>query len=200
MNNTLFQTIMILIAVLFFRPAKAGKPRYNFKDLQINAPASGERFHATKRWQAIEPIAWNIATEHKLRGWMRRIFMIIIWNESRGHYDVMGDAGCAYGLMQLHVGGCNDDGKRCTADNRRLFPEYLQIPSAYFINPTINLQAGAIKLLLSKKRGSAFSASARYAGCAPNGQCARRLWGRHKWWWQTGLRKRIIMLEEKETH
>jgi hypothetical protein len=170
----------------------------DFSNVMPIAPASGERFTPTKKWLAIEQLAWETATEIGLTGWMRRIFMIIIWNETRGNPDPLprGDNGCAMGLMQIHVGGFQTNGMiKCRNDNRKLLPKHLKLPKEYFLNPQINLEAGAYLLQRKRGKGTAFSASARYAGCKPEGKCAHMVWGRHHWWWITGLDKRIISLE-----
>jgi len=188
--------ILFLMTVTVLPSARANIK--DFSSLLANEPASGEGFYPTTQWKVIEPLAWNIATKVGLTGWTRRLFMIIVWNESRGKPAVIGDRGCAMGLMQIHVGGTNKKGGPCPTDNRSLLPGHLQVAREEFLNPKINLEAGAHLLLRKKGSGTAFSATARYAGCSPKSNCAKRVWSRHYWWWLTGLNKRVLKLESEE--
>ena len=182
-----------LIPMMVLPPAEAKVK--DFSGMLADEPPSHEGFYPTIHWKGIEQLAWDTATKAGLTGWTRRLFMIIVWNESRGKPDVIGDKGCAVGLMQIHVGGLNKKGKPCPADNRPLLPEHLRVTREEFLNPSINLEAGAYLLLYKKGGGTAFSATARYAGCQPKSGCANRIWSRHYWWWLTGLKKRVLKLE-----
>lgn len=160
-------------------------------------PASWESFRATATWQKTEKIAWRVATEEGLDGWSRRVFMIIVWNESRGQAKAVGDEGCSLGLTQLQVGGSSVRGVQC-ADNRKIMGDKLNsLPRDRFLEPEVNLRASIAMLRRLGFESDPLRALSQYAGCEVHtGNCAKRIYGRYLWWW-SGMKERIEKLEEK---
>ena len=187
------------------------RPQWGFRGIRAQPPKSGECFgHNDPTWEAAEELAWAVLTEQGSRGWERRLLMTTLYNETRGRWHLIGDAGCAHGGFQLHVGGTvqrKAKPKRwqkrvgpglvcCLADNRRYFPDDMQELSPEKLrDPTLNTR-GALALMRQKgSEQNPFHALARYSGVAPKGARAERIWGRHKHWWQTGLGRRIKLRE-----
>jgi len=213
--------ICAFLLLIFTTPVNAKGPK-TFRTVEAAPPKSGERFRATALWEKSEELAWKTLTKLGSRGWERRLMMTTLWNETRGHWDKIGDGGCAIGGYQVHVGSIvtrrvgwtppvtkqrkrswhkklSSRRYRCMTDNRRLFGKALRgLTPDDFLEPIANISAALQLMRHRRSQQNAFSALARYAGSAPGGSSARRVWGRHKHWWVTGLGKRIMKRETEE--
>lgn len=194
----------ILVSVFIITYSICALSFTSFDGIEPKIPKSGERFRATSTWVATEKILWFVATESGMRGWNRRLFISIVWNESRGRSKSIGDYGCAKGLTQIHVGGIGFKGGKqinCTNDARNVLPtELVYNSSDDYMEPFLNLRSGAF--LFARKTanagGSPFDGLSLYAGCRIGSQCHKDLLGKHLHWLQSGLLKRIIVMEEAE--
>ena len=95
---------LVLTAMMLCFVADAGPKSGVSRFLRLKATARGERFYPGKRWADNGQAVFDIATREGLSGWGRRVWMMIVYNESRLNPGVRGDQGCAYGLGQVHVG------------------------------------------------------------------------------------------------
>lgn len=168
-------------------PLKKGQLVY-FRPLEV--------FQETPLWKKFGPLAYKIGDQTGLNFWELRVWMLILWNESRFNPNPFGDAdkGCSVGMGQVQVGGvyfvypkCPNTGinnvcpsipKKCPTDNRSLLPtnhpvygDMSKQVAEKFRDPGVGITASAI---LFKQRThqfvSPFDASAGYAGCVDAGK------------------------------
>jgi hypothetical protein len=122
----------------------------------------------------------------------------MIWNESRGKAEVMGDNNCATGLVQLHVGGVDSTtGKKCGTDNRVMLPEALRhLPSEAFKDPVVNLTASLHLFHVMSGKSRPLDAASNYAGFSSSKIAgAQSFLGQLRHWMDTGLDKRLATRE-----
>lgn len=184
-----------------------------------------EVFQENSLWKRFGLQAFRIGDQEDLTSWELRVWMILLWNESRFNPKPFGDGdqGCSRGMGQAQMGGytystCPSTGSHgicpsipCPTDNRSLLPtshpvygNMTKMAPEQFHDPGIGLTASAI---LFKQRVhqyvSPFDAAASYAGCEAAGKsvditkpgCVGDLLRLHKWWWVTGMDKAVLKLE-----
>ena len=150
-----------------------------------------ETFQPTPAWLKVEPLIFEVAKAGQANPGEVKLLLGITWNESRGRPGVTGDAGCAVGLTQLHLGGFSDDHHRCY-DIRGVLPPELRLPRQAYWEPRTALEATLALLRHLGSQNDPEGALERYAGCRPATRCARNLHWLHRHWWATGLEKRLL--------
>lgn len=199
------QKIAAFVVFIFFSTLSLQKvdsiTSLEFLGLDEVKPRNNGYFLATRDWLKVEKIIWRLATENGMRGWTRRLFVSIIWNESAGIPTVVGDNGCAKGLSQIHVGGFgvkNGVTFKCPNDLRRLLPKDLIRDTNDYMDVELNLKVGIYFYSKLSNEMNPFDALSVYAGCKPNTECARYILGKHLYWLKSGLLERIKDLEKSD--
>jgi len=213
---------MFLLGVLLLCTTEvdAGRIYRNFG--QVKTVSSTEKFFADTLWEEAEELAWTTLTHLGSSGWERRLMMTTLYNETRGRWNKVGDGGCAFGGFQVHVGATVTRRKgwkrpttktnkktwhkklsqrtyKCRIDNRvYLDEEFKRLHPGTFMEPSMNVRVALATMRGKGSLRNPFSALARYAGTGPSNKKAKRIWGRHKHWWVTGLKKRILKREKEE--
>lgn len=212
--------------------------------LALSGTKRKEVFKETDQWKEYGPLVYKIGAREGLADWELKLWMTMVWNESRFKPKAEGDNGCARGLGQVHVGGqtwklmetvrsmdrrCPRHGSHgicptitpdqggdwvqsksgraynCKVDNRNLFPtnhpvfgDMTKLAPEAFYTPEVGATASAImfRQRIRAMGVTPFDAATSYAGCeVATGVCGKYVLSRLKWWWETGLDKALIKLE-----